>query len=695
MPPLSAQRMSDGVPLNSPKELWKNFATDTGMAARAKKYVLPMLERARRNRVKSDERAMRRYNQWALVKDESSYRGRANVKIPAVRKGVESLVTGALRATFPTNRWWSVEAEAKEFEPNVDGIRTLMGTQLKRRMRVKRKARPLYRQLFLYGVSPARLQWKTETHTEVALVMGEDGPRMVRRTTTDYDDPDFTVVDYFGWGVYPETVPDIDDAKLVYEDEVVDAGDLEADKANYANLKEARSSAGSGAPGGQALIKRQQRLQRLGITETELNDKDFLFLTHCCIRFDFKDGFGPVPAIVTLAWESTVVRLQRNKYGRPPYLCMKDLEVPTEFLAHARTEATENLSVVLDDTANQDQDAVTFANNPVLIADPAVVDDLYSIAVYPGAKIPASPDAVKFDRPPDAAYGGKEKIAFLHGLILDSLGSVVSQSASPGAKTQTRGARTFGGMQMMQGLASLEIKEVVEFNEELFWVPLLERTAWLNAHFLSDERTLQTAGMKGAAIVVHRDTFKGDYAYDWLGSTTTQNQTVLSSQLLVAMNIARGFPPNPSWQINVPHMFRTWWDWAGLPDADRIVLEAGRQQPIDPEIENQLVRVGRAVEVAAADNDAQHIVSHMLAGTAYEPGDPKLEALRVHQMEHEQQQQAKMLAQQMAMQRAVMGGGANGGPPPSGARAGMAPGLTPPSGTGPAMAMAGAPGGMA
>src|SRR2546422_399434 len=80
-----AQRIA--IPLNSPKDLFRNYATDQKLAARASEELLPIIKRARRNRVKLDERNRRRYNQWALQVDDQFYRGRANAYIPAVRKG--------------------------------------------------------------------------------------------------------------------------------------------------------------------------------------------------------------------------------------------------------------------------------------------------------------------------------------------------------------------------------------------------------------------------------------------------------------------------------------------------------------------------------------------------------------------------------------------------------------------------------
>src|SRR5437660_1214308 len=106
-----AQRAA--IPLNSPADLFQNFATDERLAKAARDLVQPMIKRARRNRVKIDERARRRYNQWALQVDDQFYKGRANAYLPAVRKGIERLVTAAIRETFPSDRFWDAEATAE------------------------------------------------------------------------------------------------------------------------------------------------------------------------------------------------------------------------------------------------------------------------------------------------------------------------------------------------------------------------------------------------------------------------------------------------------------------------------------------------------------------------------------------------------------------------------------------------------
>src|SRR3989304_7684982 len=106
----------------------------------------------------------------------------------------------------------------------------------------------------------------------------------------------------------------------------------------------------------------------------------------------------------------------------------------------ARTEATDRLQIHLNDVSNQDADASSFANNPIVLVDPNVVEDYQAIAIYPGAKVPAPKDAVSFDRPPEAAYSQKDKLAFLHQLINENLGSPTAASGRPAASPRPRGA---------------------------------------------------------------------------------------------------------------------------------------------------------------------------------------------------------------------------------------------------------------
>jgi hypothetical protein len=710
------------TPIGSAQELYRNYAEDDRLAPKVLKDIQDMMKRARGNRQKTDRLAYRRYNQWALVTDDQYYKGRSNTYIPAVRRGVEKLVTAWLRVTFPNDRWWGVEATAPEYEKNLDGIRTLLNIQLKTRMKFKRKMRPAYRQLALYGTSPIRVAWKCQQRTSVEAVPGAGGQgvRMQKVTRTIYDDPDLQAVDYFSWGVYPETVADPEDARLVYEDFIEELDVLKADKANYGNLAKVKALGGSGSTGNEAMQFLQQRLAQLGITESELHDANFMFGTRYYLDVDFKDGAGPVPAEAIVAWNQVVTTLHRNPYERPPYFCMKDAELPNEFLGHSRTEATDRMQISLNDHSNQDMDASSFANNPVLVIDPNYAEDVNAIALYPSAKILAPPEAVKFDRPPEAAYSQKEKVSFLYSLILENLGATSAASASPAAKGQARGARTFGGMQMMQGMADMDAKEVVEFQQDNVFEPMLGYLAWLNANFLSDDRTLRTAGAKGAAVVVTRETFKGDYAYTWLGTTTMMNQTMLSAGMLVFLNVVKGIPQQPGFRIGIPHILRSWWEYQGLPGADQVVIEDSRQASVDPHLENELVSLGRAIAVSATDNDAEHMSVHSLAAAQLPPGDARRNILLQHVATHQHagvmKQQAQLMhqAQLEAQQEQqlhpmpptkvvlqgkvpppdvsrIMGdsGGAPGSPP--GARAGRSMRVAPPSGTGPARAIAGAP----
>ena len=153
------------VPIGDPPDLYTNYATDERLAATALKYVQKIMPRVRTNRQKSDRLAYRRYNQWALVTDDQFYKGRSNTYLPAVRRGVERMVTQWIREAFPTSEWWTMRAEAEEYEKNVEGMQALMSVQLKQRGKFKRKARPAFRQLALYGTSPWKVTWKVETNS--------------------------------------------------------------------------------------------------------------------------------------------------------------------------------------------------------------------------------------------------------------------------------------------------------------------------------------------------------------------------------------------------------------------------------------------------------------------------------------------------------------------------------------------------
>ena len=689
-------RRASPIPLDSPKAFYKNYAGDAETARRAVTLALPMLTHVRRNRQTIDKKAFRRYNQWALVTDDRFYVGRANTYIPAVRRGVERLVSGTIRETFPSDEWWDVQATAPEFEKNLDGQRALLRQQL-RQMGVKRLARPAYRQAFLCGLTPVRVGWKTVERTESAIGQGPEGKGfgVTTRRRVLYNGPEFEPVDFFSFGVYPMTGLRLEDALLVYEDAVVSLDELKADRDNYTNLARAKSAAGSGTSGSEALQQRQQRLRQLGITEDELTDGQFAFVTHCYLSaFDLKDSFrlGPEPVILTLAWEEIPIRLQRNAYGRAPYLEVRDSEMIGEHWPHARTEATDRLQIHLNDVSNQDADASSFANNPIVLVDPNVVEDYQAIAIYPGAKVPAPKDAVSFDRPPEAAYSQKDKLAFLHQLINENLGSPTASSGSPAASAQPRGARTFGGMQMLQMLAGSEAKEFVEFQEENFWEPLLGWMAQMNALFLSDEQTLRMAGSRGAAVVVNRETFAGDYAYEWLGTSTMQNQTVRSAQMLVFMNVLRGLQLPPGQSVNVAYILKTWWRSQGLKDADRVILDAAPES-VPADLEHQLVALGRAIQVSPQDNDAEHIAAHARGRSAWPPESPEHQTLLQHEQAHYTQMLVKQQAAQLQPSGAMGGGTTNGGPAPAGAKAGMKPRMGADSGMGPARAMLAAPGG--
>src|SRR3989304_5823582 len=125
--------------------------------------------------------------------------------------------------------------------------------------------------------------------------------------------------------------------------------------------------------------------------------------------------------------------------------------------------------------------------------------------------------------------------------------------------------------------------------------------------------------------------------------------------MLVFLNVLRGVPLPPRQAVNGADILKTWWRPQGLKDAARVILDA-TPESVPADLEQQLVAMGRAIQVSPQDNDAEHIASHARA-----PGGRPPDAPRPQPRPHTRRRSSSSL-------RRCPGAARTGGPPRRGRR---------------------------
>jgi len=690
----------------------KNLALDPLIEQRVRDELVPLVRRTRqeRNGVLR-ERWLRYYRIWSVRHDSQGYKGRTNTYFPVGRRWIEQWVTRLKRDLFPDQDWFACNALREDFEARVPAKMALQKYWMRRHMRLRKHALPWLRQLVMYGTSPVRNVWRAIEHEQTVLrdVLDDDGAPSGKtieqvEKVADFLGPTFEPVDLFAFYVWPPTAAGLDDCTLVFEDRCVprsrvyalankplDPSDPKAGNV-YEGVDELVAlydQAIQNRTGGQA-GRNPDKYDALAI---RLADKGFtapldfnvpaalrpLDLTECMWTVDLEED-EPARYLVTLGADEVPLRVQRRPFwhGGTQWLVGRFQQIPEEFYGRGLCELFDYLQYFVNDLGNQSGDAFVWSTNPIAVVDIGAVQDPTSLRMAPGAKWLANPAGVQFTTPPQgAATAGFTAVQGYVGLA-DTL--VAPTPARPMAPQQQTGAQDSAGLAAQLADSAVDLRAVIESLEDEVMVPLLERSDILTQQCLDRDIILKVAGKDGLELVEHPITVAdlvGEYEWEWLGTTTAQNQQVRAQQMVQGIALMSQIPPDQLAAQNVtidwPYILRTFWSVGlGLPDADRVVKTGKTIEPNDWRWENALARVDRADElrVSPQDDHTAHVQGHQHLLDSDSLTDDARLALQSHIHQHIGLQiaaEAQKLAQAMATVA---------GPPPL-------PGMGPPPGAPP------------
>jgi len=702
----------------------KNLALDPLIVERVKNELVPLVRRTRqeRNGVLR-ERWLRYYRIWSVRHDRQGYVGRSNTYFPVGRRWIEQWVTRLKRDLFPDQDWFACRALREDFEARVPAKQALMAYWMRRHMRLRKHALPWLRQLVMYGTSPVRNVWRAVEHDQTVLrdVLNDDGEPSGKtieqvEKVADFLGPTFEPVDLFAFYVWPPTAAGLEDCTVVFEDRCVPRSRVYAlankplDPSNpkggnvYEGVDELVAlydQAMQNRTGGQA-GRNPEKFDALAI---RLADKGFtapldfnvpamlrpLDLTECMWTVDLEDD-EPARYLVTLGADEVPLRVQRRPFwhGGTQWLVGRFQQIPEEFYGRGLCELFDYLQYFVNDLGNQSGDAFVWSTNPIAVVDIGAVQDPTSLRMAPGAKWLANPAGVQFTTPPQgAATAGFTAVQGYVGLA-DTL--VAPTPARPMAPGQQTGAQDSAGLAAQLADSAVDIRAVIESLEDEVMVPLLERSDILTQQCLDRDIILKVAGKDGMELVEHPITVAdlvGEYEWEWLGTTTAQNQQVRAQQMIQGVALMSQIPPDQlaaqGVTIDWPYILRTFWSIGlGLPDADRVVKTGKDVQPNDWRWENALARVNRADElrVSPQDDHTAHVQGHQHLLDSDSLTDDARVQLQSH-IHHHIGLQIAAEAQALAQSMATLAGppGMPGAPPPGA----PPPGVGPPPPGGPPM----------
>lgn len=674
----------------------------------------PRLVRVRDNRRPLDEKWKRLDRIWAGKLDQQSYQGRHKAYLKAGRQLVESYLHNLRAAFFPLSEWFMTDAVENVIdEQRRRAMHDLQRYSLDNSMRFRQQFEPFARQFLKLGTSPVKHAFIDEEAVVRRLearrsATGERETKIVFDTIKKRYGPTFRVCDLYSWWIYPETVQEVEDAEIVFEDLAITDDHLKAwarrwldpDDETLGHYYERTHDVTTSSLDPEFKQARRERLAQSGmpdplegrVTKNQLKLTE-AYYTGVVPGAEYEDPEsgdvmegGVCTWLVTLMNDKWPVRLQQNPfwYNTVPYHAPRLWRDVDEFYGHSLLESADTLQYILNDIVNHTLDGFSISNNPIAIIDPNAHPRMNSLKVLPLAKWMVRPDAVRFDRPPDMTGSGIGMASFIQGMLHDYSGANAAFQGQPAARGRGRAQNSASGMGILMQQPQAVMATILDKLDMELGAPVLQRNAEYFEQFLTDPVTLRILGAEGVPLIerpIAAEDVVGRYAFRWLGAQGLREKTMLSAQMERLLPLLVNIQSLPQFQqsgttIDFAYILRRLWsDGLGLHGADHAIKTSEQVASIDPRMEHLLLEADREIVVHPGDDDLAHLQIHDREGLAKFTGEPeKFARLQTHQREHMAQMQAKQQAAMMqamqiqAMQQMGGGGPGGAGPTPQAAR---------------------------
>jgi hypothetical protein len=326
---------------------------------------------------------------------------------------------------------------------------------------------------------------------------------------------------------------------------------------------------------------------------------------------------------------------------------MPFIRVPNSFYGHSIYSQVQYLQYLINDYANLMLDNAVLTQNPIVKVDPARVQNLQSIVLAPGAMWQCEPDAVIFDRPPSLLGEGLATFNALK-LLCEEYGNI------GGFMPMTTKRTTATEVAMYSQMMSTFIASVITDIETQTLTPLLQKSFLLDKLFLSETKLKKILGHLAYQLNIKdntRQVLEAEYGFRWIGTIQSTNLVVKSQQLINLLQmlgqVAQVMPQNI---INFEIIIKEAWRCLGNTNIDDIIIKPEKQISRDPQEENELLSLGKEVDVNPEDNDQIHIQIHNVKSVEFQDTNPTIFNLFVeHIRKHLRQIQQKLMAQQQMM----------------------------------------------
>lgn len=569
------------VPAKAAEQLAQRYAT--------------LIMQVRDRRKTWDDIKLRNHAAWhARSTGREQYKSEMfNHYIPVVRRAAERFIVRATQTLLPTPKFFEV-FPGDEYDVamgrSADSVRAFHHYNMTQRLKIRRLVNQLLRTLFLYEQAIVKTGVRlTDAPVQFGMYSGQ-----LREVW-----PHSRAVDPFSFYVWPETVTDIEDALLVFEDIMMPYQEYEG----FAQRKVA-----------QPIIQRElgkpewprhltERLQHLGMADPddantgqgngtgsgERADEQLQRPENFVALTELWPKIGGRFYQMWLAWNvpkgPRLVRFNAAPYPVPPYRKGTMRPLPSEHYTSGMMDDLEPLQILYNDQVNQTEEARAITSVPPIIIDPSLVGRGDSIKFGPRQRWYVSPEGVQIPKIPDTSVNGLR--AQQHTLtLINSLGG-----AGPTTEGQPQRGLPRAGFAVTSliSLAMGEIKDGGEIIEQDVLTPMLMDTHRWTMAFVPPTQLMRIPGTSAFPDprTMTLNDLAGGWHFQWVGTLQSQDQQVRAQRLLAAIQQLGAVEAQlqmQGWMINWPDLLKmAWRDGLGERGVEQIVV------PMPPEMRMQMM----------------------------------------------------------------------------------------------------------
>ncbi len=534
----------------------------------------------RSRRLPIDEQWLRFHAAFLAQHVKQQYNGTFNHYIPAARRALNRAVTRLVEMLTPSNAFFEVyplDEYGEQAGVKAEAVWRYLLYLTTKKIRMGSILRQLGRTFYLYG----------RCITKIGVRLEAQGPGEMPHVW-----PSLIAVDPFCFYAWPETVNDLDECTMLFQDSFLpytwyeEVADIEAAKTEKLDPDKLTAPTWPSAY--------TARLARRTMTEPSATQQGRA-----------EDGAKvkePVRFVeMTEVWQRTkgqwlmrwivwnyeggprIVRESPSPFGRHPYRWAQSNQLPGEQFTCGMMDDLEPMQIALNDQVNLTMEGQAIAISPPVAVDPNTVSRANSIVFKPRARWFMDPAGAKVLDVPDTTKSGILGINMFLGFIDSFSGSNPLAEGQP-----TRGMPRAGfAVSSLLNLSLADIRDGARLIEDEVLTPNLGDMYRLSMAFLPMDQLMAIPGTAGMRLLkLRKADLTGDWEFQWVGAQQAQDYQVRAQRLIAATGmLIKGLPVLQPALDRSGHTIdwlailkRVWRDGLGERGADSIIRPMNQQE---------------------------------------------------------------------------------------------------------------------